>query len=80
MTMLYLWCQLNKEVVVSFWFGTRFKAMYLPWVLFAFNLVVNGRGMLDLVGIVVGHLFFFLMFQYPQEFNGPQVLTTPNFL
>jgi hypothetical protein len=28
---------------VNFWFGTQFKAMYLPWVLFAFNLIISGR-------------------------------------
>lgn len=80
MTVLYIWCQLNKEVVVNFWFGTSFKAMYLPWVLFAFNLIIRGGGMLDLVGIVIGHLFFFLSFQYPLELNGPTLISTPSFL
>ena len=22
---LYVWCQLNKDVIVNFWFGTQFK-------------------------------------------------------
>lgn len=39
---LYVWCQLNRDVIVSFWFGTRFKAMYLPWVLVAFNWILRG--------------------------------------
>jgi len=42
LSILYVWCQLNKDVIVSFWFGTRFKAMYLPWVLFGFNLIISG--------------------------------------
>jgi derlin-1 len=42
LSVLYVWCQLNKDVIVRFWFGTQFKAMYLPWVLFAFNLVIAG--------------------------------------
>ena len=42
LSVLYVWCQLNKDVIVSFWFGTQFKAMYLPWVLFAFNLIISG--------------------------------------
>lgn len=42
LSVLYVWCQLNKDVVVSFWFGTRFKAMYLPWVLLAFNMILSG--------------------------------------
>lgn len=42
LSVLYVWCQLNKNVIVNFWFGTQFKAMYLPWVLFAFNLIISG--------------------------------------
>ena len=41
LSIVYVWCQLNQDTIVSFWFGTRFKAMYLPWVLFAFNLIIE---------------------------------------
>lgn len=37
----YVWCQLNKEVIVNFWFGTRFKAVYLPWVLAGMDLIFH---------------------------------------
>ncbi|KAJ4447076.1 hypothetical protein ANN_09065, partial [Periplaneta americana] len=80
LSVLYVWCQLNKDVIVNFWFGTQFKAMYLPWVLFAFNLIISGGGILELVGILVGHLYFFLMFKYPQELGGPTLLSTPSIL
>lgn len=80
LSVLYIWCQLNKEAIVSFWFGTRFKAMYLPWVLLAFNVVMGGGGIMELLGILVGHLYYFLMFKYPQELGGPALLQTPAFL
>lgn len=80
LSVLYIWCQLNKDVIVSFWFGTRFKAMYLPWVLLAFNMVMSGGGILELIGIMVGHLSFFLLFKYPQEFGGRTILTPPAIL
>ncbi|XP_049763437.1 derlin-1 [Schistocerca cancellata] len=80
LSVLYVWCQLNKDVIVSFWFGTRFRATYLPWVLFAFHLIISGGGLNELVGILVGHLYFFLMFKYPQEMGGPSLLTTPSIL
>ncbi|KAL3860205.1 hypothetical protein ACJMK2_010361 [Sinanodonta woodiana] len=80
LSVLYIWCQLNKDVVVSFWFGTMFKAMYLPWVLFAFNMIVGGGGLSELIGIIVGHLYFFLMFKYPQDFGGVRLLNTPQIL
>lgn len=80
LSVLYVWCQLNKDMVVQFWFGTRFKAMYLPWVLLAFNMIVGGGGVQELLGIIVGHLYFFLMFKYPQDFGGVRLLHTPQFL
>ncbi|CAH1780366.1 unnamed protein product [Owenia fusiformis] len=80
LSVLYVWCQLNKDQIVQFWFGTQFKAMYLPWVLVGFNMIIRGGGMSELFGILVGHLYFFLMFKYPQEFGGRQFLSTPQFL
>lgn len=80
LSVLYVWCQLNKDQVVTFWFGTRFKAMYLPWVLFAFNLIIGSGGLMELFGIVVGHLYFFLMFKYPQDFGGTRLLSVPSIL
>ena len=38
------------------------------------------RFLVQLLGIVVGHLYFFLVFKYPTDFNGPQLLQTPSFL
>jgi len=60
--------------------GTQFKAMYLPWVLFGFNLIISGGGMMELFGILVGHLYVFLKFKYPQELGGPELLNTPKIL
>lgn len=80
LSVLYIWCQLNKDVIVNFWFGTRFKAMYLPWVLLGFNMILSGGGLLEIIGILVGHLYFFLKFKYPEELRGPSLLQTPTFL
>jgi derlin-1 len=80
LSVLYIWCQLNKEVIVTFWFGSRFKAMYLPWVLFGFNVLLSNGGMLSLFGILIGHLYFFLKFTYPQELGGGDWLRTPQFI
>ena len=38
------------------------------------------RGVMELIGIFVGHLYFFLMFKYPQDFGGRRFLTTPAIL
>jgi len=80
LSVLYVWCQLNKDQIVQFWFGTQFKAMYLPWVLVAFNMIIKGGGINELIGILVGHFYFFLMFKYPQDFGGRHFISTPQFM
>ena len=42
LSVLYIWCQFNKDVIVNFWFGTKMKAMYLPFVLLGFNMLMGG--------------------------------------
>lgn len=80
MVIIYIWCQLNQEVIVTFWFGTQFKAMYLPWVVTVFEFVLSGSFWPQLAGILVGHLYYFLQYKYPIDFNGPTLLQTPQFM
>uniref|UniRef100_A0A668SXS9 Derlin n=1 Tax=Oreochromis aureus TaxID=47969 RepID=A0A668SXS9_OREAU len=80
MSVLYVWAQFNKDTVVSFWFGTQFKAHYLPWVILAFNFIIGGSFVNELTGNLVGHLYFFLMFKYPMDLGGRAFLSTPEFL
>ena len=35
---------------------------------------------MEIIGILVGHLYFFLMFKYPQDFGGRRFISTPQFL
>jgi len=79
LAVLYVWCQFNKDQIVQFWFGTQFKAMYLPWVLLAFNMIVGSGGYMEFIGIVVGHIYFYVMYKYPQDFGGRQFIHTPAF-
>lgn len=79
-SVLYVWCQLNQDRIVQFWFGTQFKAMYLPWILVGFNMIMRGGGLNELIGILVGHFYYFLMFKYPQDYGGRSFLTTPQIL
>ncbi|RXN10224.1 Derlin-1 [Labeo rohita] len=80
MSVLYVWAQLNRDMIVSFWFGTRFKACYLPWVILGFNYIIGGSVVNELIGNLVGHLYFFLMFKYPMDLGGRSFLSTPQFL
>lgn len=80
MSVLYVWAQINKDMIVTFWFGTQFKARYLPWVILVFNYIVRRSFVDELVGNLVGHLYFFLMFKYPIDLGGRSFLSTPEFL
>ncbi|XP_051879734.1 derlin-1 [Pristis pectinata] len=80
LTMVYVWAQLNKDQIVTFWFGMTFKACYLPWALLIFNYILRNAIMDELVGIFVGHMYYVLMFKYPQEYGGRTFLSTPQFL
>jgi derlin-1 len=80
LSVLYIWCQLNKDVIVNFWFGTQFKAALLPWVLLGFNLILSGGGLYEIIGILVGHMYYFVMYKYPQDYGGPALIQTPSIL
>ncbi|KJE96492.1 hypothetical protein CAOG_06812 [Capsaspora owczarzaki ATCC 30864] len=78
-SLIYVWSQFYANVIVSFIFGIQFKAMYLPWVLAAFSLLTGNFPFDELVGIFVGHAYFYLATIYPQR-SGRQLLFTPGFL
>lgn len=80
MSVLYVWAQFNKDTIVPFWFGTRFKAHYLPWVILGFNFIIGGSFIDELIGNLVGHLYFFLMVKYPMDLGGRSFLSTPQIL
>jgi derlin-1 len=80
MSLIYIWCMINKDYVVHYWFGIQLKARYLPWVMFALSFICNYDGRQELIGIFVGHLYYFIMFKFPQDFGGPTLLATPQFM
>ncbi len=62
-----------------------FTAPYLPWVMLAFGFLVGNPIDMSLVGIAVGHAYYFLEYVYPvvAEVRGwgrKRVLVPPTFL
>jgi len=55
------------------------KAMYLPWVLLAWTLLLGGVPVSEFIGICVGHLYYFLEHLYPVT-SGVNILKTPQIL
>ena len=42
-----------------------FNAPYLPWVMLGFSILLGNGVTMDLIGIIVGHTYYFLEFVYP---------------
>lgn len=73
---IYFWSRKNPDLVMSFMFGLKFQAIYLPWVLCAFKVLQGGLPIEELFGIVIGHLYYFIADLYPLQ-SGRRLLYTP---
>ena len=63
--MVYVWGRRNEDVKMSILGFFTFHAPYLPWVLLTFSVLIGNAVTMDLIGIVVGHTYFFLEYVYP---------------
>jgi len=83
--MVYVWGRRNEHVRMSFFGLVPFTAPYLPWILLSFSVVLGNSATVDLIGIIVGHTYFFLEDIYPEiaELRGwriKKILHTPKLL
>lgn len=58
----------------------NFQAPYLPWVLLGFSLLLGNAVLVDLMGIAVGHVYYFLEDVFPNQPSGFRILQTPGFM
>mmetsp|Transcript_40722 Transcript_40722/g.82154 ORF Transcript_40722/g.82154 Transcript_40722/m.82154 type:complete len:229 (+) Transcript_40722:106-792(+) len=63
--MVYIWGRLNPNQRMSFLGLFPFTAPYLPWVLLVFSVLLGNPVTIDLVGIAVGHVYYFYDFVFP---------------
>ena len=77
---VYIWSRRNPYVRMNFFGLLNFQAPYLPWVLFAFSLLLGNSVIVDLMGIIVGHIYYFLEDIFPHQHGGFKLLKTPRFL
>lgn len=82
--MVYVWGRRNEHVRMSFLGLFPFTAPYLPWVMLAFSILLGNPATTDLIGIAVGHTYFYLEYIYPvvAGIRGwpPRILAAPPFL
>ena len=80
--MTYYWGRKSKNVIVQFMGIFNLRAPYLPWFYLVFSFLLDSDFKYDLVGMIVGHFFFFFKDVFPRikKFNNYQIMETPNFI
>ncbi|XP_045600194.2 derlin-2 [Procambarus clarkii] len=78
--LVYVWARRNPFVRMNFFGILNFQAPYLPWVLLGFSVLLGNSILVDLVGIAVGHIYYFLEDVFPARSGGIRLLKTPRFL
>jgi len=63
--MVYVWGRRNEDVRMSFLGVFSFTAPYLPWVMLMFSVLLGNPVTIDVIGIIVGHLYYFCEYVYP---------------
>jgi len=77
--MVYVWARRTENVRMSFLGLFTFTAPYLPWVLLAVSFLLGNSAVVDLLGIAVGHIFYFFDDVF-YKMRGVKVLKTPKLL
>uniref|UniRef100_A0A674H086 Derlin n=1 Tax=Taeniopygia guttata TaxID=59729 RepID=A0A674H086_TAEGU len=78
--LVYVWSRRNPYIRMNFFGLLNFQAPFLPWVLMGFSLLLGNSIIIDLLGIAVGHIYYFLEDVFPNQPGGKKLLLTPNFL
>lgn len=59
--------------------GFRFEGLYLPWALIGFSVLVGNNPIMDILGVVAGHIYYFLLDVLPNT-KGWNLIQTPSIL
>lgn len=78
--LVYVWSRRNPFIRMNFFGLMDFHAPYLPWVLLAFSLLLGNSIIVDFIGILVGHVYYFLEDVLPNQRVGIRVLRTPRII
>lgn len=77
---LYVWARRNQHVRMSLFGLFNFNAPYLPWVMLLLSMLLGTSPTRDLLGIAVGHIYFFAEDVLPRMVNGRRYLAAPQLL
>ncbi|KAJ7973762.1 Derlin [Quillaja saponaria] len=77
--LLYVWSREFPNAQINIYGLVTLKAFYLPWAMLALDVVFGSSPMPDLMGIIAGHLYYFLTVLHPLA-GGKNFLKTPNWV
>lgn len=75
---IYAWSRYEPEVLINFFWGFQVKGVHLPFVLLGLSLLMKQSILIDLIGLVVGEVFYLLKEKVPQDY-GYDLLVPPMF-
>jgi Derlin-2/3 len=77
----YVWSRRNPAMRMSLFGLFEFAAPYLPWVLIGVGIMIDADPIYDVLGLIVGHVYYYLEDVVPVVFpRAPQILRTPTLL
>lgn len=74
---MYVWSRHEPDTPISF-YGFKFQGLYLPWIYVGISTLMGNSLTEPMVGIAVGHVYYFLVEIMPQTYN-MSVIKTPRF-
>ncbi|XP_020595105.1 derlin-1 [Phalaenopsis equestris] len=77
--LLYIWSREFPNAQVNIYGLVTLKAFYLPWAMLALDVLFGASPLPDLMGIIAGHLYYFLTVLHPLA-GGKNILKTPMWL
>ncbi|KAL0547238.1 hypothetical protein IC582_017167 [Cucumis melo] len=73
---VYIWGREFPNARINIYGVVSLKGFYLPWAMLALDLIFGHRLMPDILGMVAGHLYYFLTVLHPLA-GGKFILKTP---
>jgi len=77
--LIYVWARRNPEQRVTL-YTFPMEALYLPFALACFQMLIGNSIFPCLLGIGVGHVYYFVLEVAPAQAGWPDIIRTPKFL
>lgn len=77
--MVYIWGREFPNARISIYGVVSLKGFYLPWAMLALDLIFGDPLLPDILGMVAGHLYYFLTVLHPLA-GGKYIFKTPLFV